>query len=130
MTRALSQMMFLQWKASRWLLLPFVLLCFGLPQVAVRMAAESALLGDASLSGNWLIYTMQNWMPLFPLLAAVVGLTTALSTWNWDHKVNHIYSLALPMKRSRYATLKLVAGATSLLLPVGAILLGAVIARS
>jgi hypothetical protein len=128
MTRALSQMMYLQWKAARWLLLPFVLLCFGLPQLAVRLSSQTAVLDDATISGSWLIYALQSWMPLFPLLAAVSGFAAALSVWHWDHKVHHIYALSLPMTRARYATLKLGAGAASLLAPVAALLAGAIVA--
>ena len=130
MTRALSQMVFLQWKASRWLLLPFVLLCFGLPQVAVRTSAQLSMLDDTTMSGSWLIYALQSWMPIFPVLAAAAGFTAALSAWNWDHKMHHIYALALPIKRSRYATLKLTAGATALVLPTVALLAGAIIAMT
>jgi hypothetical protein len=130
MSRALSQMLYLHWKASRWLLLPFVLLSFGLPLLAVRTAATLAELDDATLNGNYLIYAMQNWMPTFPLLAAVAGLAIALSVWNWDHKANHIYALALPLTRARYALLKLASGAALVAIPVAALLVGAILATA
>ena len=128
MSRALSQMIFLQWKASRWLLLPFMLLCFGLPQLAVRTAERSARLDDATVAVDWLLGVLALWMPLFPLLAAAVGIAVGLSAWNWDHRVNHVYSLSLPLRRRDYALLKLLAGAAALLLPLAAVLLGALIA--
>jgi hypothetical protein len=123
----LAQMTYLQWKASRWVLLPFVLLCFGLPQLAVRLATEAAT-HRGVVGASELIYTLQAWMPVFPLLAAIVGFAAALTAWVWDHNANHVYALSLPLRRSQYALLKLAAGGASLLVPVCAIFVGSLIA--
>ena len=123
----LAQMTYLQWKASRWVLLPFVLLCFGLPQLALRVATEGATYRGV-VAADGLVYGLQLWMPVFPLLAAIVGFAAALTAWVWDHNANHVYALSLPLRRSQYTLLKLAAGGASLLVPVVAILIGAVVA--
>jgi hypothetical protein len=123
----LAQMTYLQWKASRWVLLPFVLLCFGLPQLALRLAAEGATYRGVMVAESF-VYGLQLWMPVFPLLAAIVGFAAALTAWVWDHNANHVYALSLPVRRSQYTLLKLAAGGASLLMPVLAILLGALVA--
>jgi hypothetical protein len=123
----LAQMTYLQWKASRWVLLPFVLLCFGLPQLAVRVATEGATYRGV-VAGDGVVYALQLWMPVFPLLAAIVGFAAALSAWVWDHNANHVYALSLPLRRSQYTLLKLAAGGASLLVPVLAVFIGALVA--
>jgi hypothetical protein len=130
MTRAMSQMLYLQWKAARWVLFPFVLLAFALPLLAVQISVRSSMDQGSGVVGTWLVYALQLWMPAFPLVAAIVGFAAALSAWNWDHNVKHVYALSLPMTRARYAMLKMSAGIVSLLAPVAALLIGAVLATA
>jgi hypothetical protein len=122
----LAQMTFLQWKASRWVLLPFVLICFGLPQLVLNVATQPRY-GEV-VTATHVVYRLERWMPLFALLAAIVGFAAALSAWVWDHNARHVYALSLPLRRSQYALLKFGAGATSLLAAVAAVLVGALVA--
>lgn len=123
------QVLYLHWRASRLVLLPFVLAAFGLPLLAVQgMGAASV---DAGMRHALTIAEgMDLWLPLFPALAGALGATLALTAWNWDHQGGHVYALSLPVSRGRYALLKLGAGAALLLLPTAAFLAGAVLATA
>lgn len=118
-----EQTLKLHWKSARWVMLPLVLLCFGLPQLAVRVG-ESLIASGLSASAADLLTVLEPWLPLFPLLAFLSGAAAGLTAWTWDHRVNHIYSLSLPVSRREYALLKMSAGAVILLLPAVAILAG------
>ena len=126
MTREMSEMLRLQWLATRWLLVPLVLLCVALPQAVVRLTLE---FGDAARPGD-LLRSLESLSSIFPYLAAITGAAVALAAWNWDHRTNHVYALTLPIPRARYALLKLWAGAVILLVPALAIWAGAWLATS
>ncbi|HEX2167014.1 MAG TPA: hypothetical protein VHG09_07205 [Longimicrobiales bacterium] len=125
MTREMTQVLRLQWLASRWLLVPLVLLCVALPQGVVRLTTSFG-----AQSAGELLSAMQQLSAVFPYLAAITGAAVALAAWNWDHRINHVYALTLPIPRARYAFLKLWAGAVILLIPALAIWIGAWIATS
>jgi hypothetical protein len=124
MSERLRQTLMLQWKAARWPLLPFVLASFGLPLAAMTTAGAA---GEREVfsAGMVTLLVMQQWLVLLPLTAALLGLTIGLTAWAWDHRANHVYALALPIERWRYALLKLVAGVLVLLIPVVAAWAGA-----
>lgn len=124
MTREMTQVLRMQWLASRWLLVPLILLCVALPQAVVRLATFG---GSSSAE---LLRSIQTLSGIFPFLAAITGAAVALAAWNWDHRTNHVYALTLPMPRAQYALLKLWAGAVILFAPVLAIWIGAWIATS
>jgi hypothetical protein len=126
MTREMTQVLRLQWLASRWLIVPLVLLCVALPQVVVRVTTT---LGGVSSPGE-VLRMMQALSGIFPFVAAITGAAVALAMWNWDHRTNHVYALTLPMSRAQYALLKLWAGAVILLVPALATWTGAWIATS
>ena len=130
MTREMTQVLRLQWLESRWLLVPLVLLCIGLPQAAVRMSLFQAMGVDRVLVPAILLQSLESMSVVFPYLAAITGALIALSAWNWDHRAGHVYALALPLSRARYALLKLWAGAVILLVPTLAIWVGAWIATT
>jgi hypothetical protein len=130
MTREMTQVLRLQWLASRWLLLPVILLCIGLPQAAVRMSLLQAAGVDRVLEPAILLEVLDSISVVFPYLAAITGALIALAAWNWDHRTGHVYALSLPVSRARYALLKLWAGAVILLVPTLAIWIGAWIATS
>jgi len=121
-------MLYVHWKQIRLALLPFTVAAFGLPLLVVqgvgtplspllvRQPAYS-LVADAAL-----------WLPFFPLLATAIGITLALSAWNWDHQIKHVYALSLPVSRWEYAMLKMGAGAVLALLPTTALWVGAHVA--
>lgn len=129
LTREMTQVLRLQWLASRWLLVPLVMLCFGVPQAVVRTALRYTPTGVGYGPGV-LLQQMQMLSGIFPFLAAISGAAVALAAWNWDHRTGHIYALSLPMPRARYALLKLWAGALILLVPAFATWLGAWVATS
>jgi hypothetical protein len=110
----LRSMIFIHWKQANLALLPFVVAAFGLPLLSIQG------LGDG-IADPWLSYqafaATQLWLPLYPILAAAVGVTLALTAWNWDHQLGHQHALSLPMPRWRYALLKLAAGMALALVP-------------
>lgn len=118
------QMLTLHWKSVRLGLIPFVVAAFGLPLLSVQ--AVGAMGGAAEPLR--IVHAAELWLPLFPALAAGLGITLALSAWNWDHQQDHVYALSLPLKRWEYALLKMGAGVVLALLPTGAFLVGAMIA--
>jgi len=121
-----EQTLKLHWKSAKWFVLPLLLLCFSLPQLAARMGeavAEAAFPQGAEAY----LTAVQLWVPFLPLLALLCGTAAALGAWAWDHKVNHVYALSLPVTRRRYALLKMGAGAALLLPPALALLAGALI---
>jgi hypothetical protein len=123
-------MLHMHWKQIRWGLLPFVLGAYVLPLMAVQGLGTPPGMDSASLEAYRLVAGYQVWLPVFPLLAAAVGITLALSAWNWDHQLKHVYALSLPVSRWRYAVVKMVAGATLALLPAGALWIGAHVATA
>jgi hypothetical protein len=130
MTRTLSEVLRVQWLATRWLLAPLVVLCIGVPQVVVRTATGYSGGLRSEATPPVLLASLRELSTIFPLLAAITGAAIALAAWNWDHRTNHVYALALPIPRGHYALLKLCAGALILLVPTLAILIGASLATS
>ncbi len=123
-------MLYMHWKQIRWGLLPFILAAYALPMIAVQGLGTAPGMESATLHAYRIVAGFEIWLPAFPLLAAAVGITLALSAWNWDHQLKHVYALSLPVSRWRYAALKMGAGATLALLPAGALLVGAHVATS
>lgn len=114
-------MLFIHWKQIRWGLLPFVVAAFALPLLSVQ--------GLGAMGSNREAYraiaAAEVWLPVFPVLAAALGITLALSAWNWDHQLKHVYALSLPLARWEYVLLKMGAGAVLALVPTVAFWLGA-----
>jgi hypothetical protein len=123
-------MLFLHWKQVRFALLPFVLVAYALPLVAVQGLGSPPGMASATLQAYSVVSTYQVWLPFYPLLAAGIGITLALSAWNWDHQLHHVYALALPIPRWRYTALKMGAGAVLALLPSAAFWVGARVATA
>lgn len=122
------QMLKLHWKAARWPLLPFLALAFGLPLVTSRLAW--AVGGSDWLSPAEILDLSAEYAVAFPALAAFVGSLIALTAWNWDHQVGHVYPLSLPISRARYAALKFAVGGGLLVVPTVLVLLGALVASA
>jgi len=121
-------MLFLHWKQIKVALVPFMIAAFGLPLVSVQgMGGITTPGGPAAY--DYLVGA-QLWVTAFPLLAGAIGITLALSAWNWDHQLNHVYALSLPVPRWRYATLKMGAGALLAALPAAAFWVGAHVAAA
>ena len=126
MNAMLMQSLYLQWKVSRWTLVPFVIAAFGLP-LAAMAHADAAAADTLFASGYSAIGAMEPWVPLFPITAALLGVTMGLAAWSWEHRANHVYALSLPVARWEYALLKLTAGAAMLLIPAAAAWAGALL---
>lgn len=122
-------MLFVHWKQVRVALIPFMVAAFGLPLLTVQ-GLGSSWGGVASLEAYQIVREFQFWLPFFPLLAGAIGMTLALSSWNWDHQLNHVYALSLPLARWEYVMLKMGAGAALALLPAGAMWVGAHVATA
>jgi hypothetical protein len=113
------QILFLNWKGSRFGLLPFLLGAFALPILAVQGTAISPDRPvSVTVQASQILQVLGLWTPAFPGFAFLLGTVLALLIWNWDHRGNHVYALSLPMPRSQYVLYKMGAGALLLLLPV------------
>lgn len=123
----LRAMLYVQWKAARWPLVPFVLLAFGLPILLLGAARRFGQDGGEVVPAMMLSVTSGG-LILFPVLATLVGLAVALLAWSWDHRLGHVYALSLPVSRSRYVLLRMAAGAILLAVPVAALWAGAFVA--
>ena len=123
-------MLFLHWKQIKVALIPFVIAAFGLPLVAVQGLGGSIEMTTAAAEAYRSVAAYGIWMPAYPLLAGGIGITLALSAWNWDHQLNHVYALSLPISRWRYAALKMGAGAILALVPAAAFFAGAITATA
>lgn len=123
-------MLFLHWKQIRIALIPFVLASFGLPLLVVGGLGAPADTSGATLEAYEVLLSMQPWLVFFPVLAAAIGSVLALSAWNWDHKLDHVYALSLPLTRREYALLKMGAGGVLALLPAAALWAGAHVAAA
>ena len=126
-----QQILFTQWKSFRLGLIPFIVVAFGLPLIAVQGLGpipegfEGARVGLQYVFDSW-----QFWLPAFPALALTIGATAALNAWSWDHSTDHIYALSLPISRPRYAAMKMGAGALLVTVPAIALWIGALVASS
>lgn len=119
--------LFMHWKQIRFGLIPFVLAAFALPLLAVE-GLGGLQANTVELNAYRQALGFSAWLPFFPVLAACVGITLALSAWNWDHQLKHVYALSLPIPRWRYALLKMSAGAVLVLVPTAAFGLGCLVA--
>jgi len=123
-------MLYLHWKQIRVALIPLVVASFGLPLVTVTGLGASPGMTTTSLNVYGIVELVRIWLPVFPTLAAAIGATLALSAWNWDHRLGHVYALSLPLSRMEYTLLKMGAGMALALLPVTALWLGAHVAAT
>jgi hypothetical protein len=128
--RRALEMLRLQWLSAKWLLLPLVLICVGLPQAVVRFSVRATHGTEQPIVAATLLEALDVTSTLFPYLAGITGALIALAAWNWDHRTHHVYALSLPVSRPGYALLKLATGAVILLIPVLALLIGAWIATA
>lgn len=113
------------WKWSRLVVTLGVVVGFVLPILSVQGASREA---TSPLSTGELLQTIQSWGVLYPVLAAALGLLVAIATWAPDHRGRHVHALSLPLPRWRYALLRFGAGLLLLVLPMLAVLIGAVLA--
>jgi len=123
-------MLYIHWKQIRVGLIPFIVAAFALPLLMVQGLGTIPGMNTTSMEAYRIVNEFQVFLPLFPALAAGVGMTLALSAWNWDHQQKHVYALSLPVSRWEYAMLKMGAGAVLAMLPVVALWAGAHVAAA
>jgi len=123
-------LLFLHWKQVRYALILCVVGAFALPLIMVSGTEGTVGGGAPGTAAYRMLESMNFWLGFFPTLAGVIGMTLALTSWNWDHQYNHVYALSLPLSRWEYTLNKLLAGLTLALLPAGALWLGAHLASA
>lgn len=115
-----------QWRWSRGMVILGALLAALVPMLSVRVGSPAE--GEASTVIE-LLRQVRSWGAVYPLLALGLGLLVAISAWAPDHRGKHIHALSLPIARWRYALLRYGAGVTLLVVPMLALLLGALLVR-
>ena len=113
-----------QWRWCRLVIVLGTVAAFALPVVSLQGATR----GERSMAPDALLQWLQSWGILYPLLAAALGLLVAMAAWAPDHRGRHVHALSLPLPRWRYVLLRFSAGLTVLVLPIIALLTGAVLA--
>jgi hypothetical protein len=113
-----------QWRWSRIVIILGTVIGFALPILSVQGATND----DRGLRPIELLLWLQGWGILYPLLAAGLGLLVAMASWAPDHRGRHVHTLSLPIERWRFLLYRFAAGVTLLLIPIAALLLGALLA--
>jgi hypothetical protein len=116
--------LFTQWKWSRGLLALAAVALFSIPLMSIR---GGAFLFE-ELDARNVLLQMQSYGTFYAFGALALGLVAGLTAWSADHASRHVYALSLPVKRWRYTLLRFGAGATTLIGPVVALWLGAMVA--
>lgn len=112
-----QQVLYTQWKWSRFILLPAAIVGFGIPVLAVRRAAVDGVPWE-------ILESISQWGFAFPVLALFTGLALAGAAWNADEIGKHVYALSLPLPRWHYVLLRFGAGAVLLVAVVAAAWVG------
>lgn len=110
-----------QWKWTRGLSMIGILLGFALPILSVRTAAaQESLTSFIGMMGSWGV--------AYAIAAGALGLVMGVLVWGFDHRLRHVYALALPIERWRYVLFRFGAGVIALIFPILAVLIGAEVA--
>lgn len=112
-----------QWKWTRGAALLGFVLGFAIPLLSLFSLRSTGV----GFSASNVVREMQQYGILYAVLAGASGLSCAMLSWGHDHRGRHVYALSLPITRSRYAGMRLGAGALFLLVPAAGVLLGSVI---
>lgn len=116
-----------QWKSVRLPLFALVAVAFAVPLVAVTAITWSDPFASTADNALYLGASMAN---VYPLLAAAAGLLMATTAWSADHRGDHVYAMALPISRSRYAAMRFGVGVVLLAVPIAALTVGALTAAA
>jgi hypothetical protein len=119
-----KQILAVQWKSTRVAALLATIIGFMIPIASVERISPEA--GFRGIAGS-IVLEMQSFGAAYALLAAGAGLAFAILAWSQDHRGRHVYALSLPIARSRYALMRLGAGALFLILPAIGVLVGSLI---
>lgn len=115
-----------QWKWTRLIVALATVAAFAVPLFSLRGASAGL---DHKMAAQFLA-DLQSWGILYPCLAGALGVLLAITLWAPDHRGRHVYSLALPVSRWRFVSLRYLAGLTLLAPPVLALTLGALLATA
>ena len=102
----LNAMIWFHWRSCRAWIVAAAFSAAALPVVSVvrswprEPGAVPVLLGQ-----------LDAWGVFYPVLAAALGLSTALIVWQADHRGRFVYALTLPVRRWRYVWFRFVAAA-------------------
>ncbi len=119
------QMLLAQWRASRQVVLTFVVLAFATPLMTVYFGASSG--ADMSQVRGWL-YGAERVGGLIPILALFIGVFFGVAAWAPDHVGRHVYALSLPLPRWQFVLLRYASAGALLGAPILALGLGALAA--
>lgn len=103
-------MLRVQWRWCRGILLAGAAVAGLLPFLTLR-GVSPALMPAEAMAG------IRAWSPLYPAVAALLGLLVALASWAADRRGQHIHALTLPIERWRYVLLRFAGGVLLLALP-------------
>ena len=104
-------MLRVQWRWCRGILLAGGAVAGLLPFLTLR-GITAQLLPAEAMSG------VRAWSPMYPAVAALLGLLVALASWSADRRGQHIHALTLPVERWRYVLLRFAGGTLLLAGPV------------
>ncbi len=116
--------LFTQWKWARLTLLVLAVLSFGLPLLSVQGLHQV----EEGLPAGVYLQAQTQMGSLYPMLAALIAVMLATSTWAADHAGRHVYAGALPVRRSRFVALRLAAGLALLAVPAFTLWIGGLLA--
>ncbi len=112
--------LYAQWKWSRLIVVLGTVAGFAIPLLSLQGAARP---DRGALQTQELLRAVQSWGSVYPLLAAALGLLTAIAAWAADHRGRHIHALTLPLPRWQYVALRFGAGLALLTAPIAAVLM-------
>ncbi len=116
-----------QWKWTRGIVLVATIAAFSIPMAAIaiaRAAVDGPGGGTFSVDTFRFVTQISSTGVFYSMTAAGLGLAVAMAAWAHDHRGKHIYALALPVARWRYALMRLGAGGLFLIPPVVGLLAG------
>jgi len=116
------QVLRVQWLALRVPVVLLAVIAFALPLLTVTYGGGLED-GPAGRVAQWLSEARQVGQ-LIPFLALLAGVLLGIGAWTADHAGRHVYALSLPVTRARYVWLRFTAGATLMLIVVGALMVG------
>jgi hypothetical protein len=123
-TRAFNALLFVQWKQQRIELA--LLAIWGAIVAPIAIWAASSTSDDAAA---WELLNAAETVAGFGgVLAAITGVLLAIRPFWLDARANHIYALALPVPRARYARFRIGSGVLLSLIPTLGFLIGALVA--
>jgi hypothetical protein len=121
------EVVYTQWRWSTLPVLLFTVAGFAIPLWAVQRAGLAAPL-EADVVR--MLDQVRGTGVLFPLLAALAGVTTGALTWTPDTRGGHVYALSLPVPRWYYVLMRFAAGLVLLAPLVLAVWIGGLIATA